>query len=253
MEKEPILQLKSISKSFGGVKALVDVNFELYPNEILGLVGDNGAGKSTLIKIISGALTPDSGEIYFEGKKVEFNTPKDAKEIGIETVYQDLALVDTLNVPNNLFLGREIVKEYLWGVLRVLRNKEMEIKSSHILSDLGTQVKNVGIEVDKLSGGQRQAIAIAKAICWGKKVVIMDEPTAALGVKESKNALDLIKRLKEKELSVIVITHNLQHIFYLADRIIVLRHGHRIGDRLVKTTNPDEIVSLITGASLVVA
>ncbi|MCL5985566.1 MAG: ATP-binding cassette domain-containing protein [Actinobacteria bacterium] len=253
MDKEPILQLKSISKSFGGVKALVDVDFELYPDEILGLVGDNGAGKSTLIKIISGALTPDSGEIYFEGKKVEFNSPKDAKEIGIETVYQDLALVDTLNVPNNLFLGREMVKEYLWGALRVLRNKEMDTKSSQILSDLGTQVINVKAEVDKLSGGQRQAIAIAKAICWGKKVVIMDEPTAALGVKESKHALDLIKRLKEKGISVIVITHNLQHVFYLADRIIVLRHGHRIGDRMLKLTTPDEIVSLITGASLVVA
>lgn len=251
-KKQPILVLKNISKHFGHVKALDNVNFELYPNEILALIGDNGAGKSTLIKIISGALKPNSGEIYHKGKRVEFGSPKDAKNLGIETVYQDLAIIDSLNVYSNVFLGREIIGKYLGGLIRILKNRDMENKTKEMIKDLEIDIKDVRVEVENLSGGQKQATALAKTIFWGKEIVILDEPTAALGVRESKNALELIKRLKEKYFSVIIITHNLQHAFYIADRIVVLRHGKRVGSKMVKETNPDEIVKMITGAELVV-
>lgn len=250
---EPILELKNISKHFGNVIALNNINFELYPNEILALLGDNGAGKSTLIKIISGALRPTEGEIYYKGKRVEFETPKDAKKLGIETVYQDLALVDTLNVHSNIFLGREIIGKYLGGIIRILKNREMEKKTKEMLNELEINIDDVRAEVENLSGGQKQAVALAKSIFWGKEVVILDEPTAALGVRESKKALELIVKLKKKYLSIIVITHNIQHAFHIADRIIILRHGNRIGTKNVKETNPDEIVKMITGADLVVS
>lgn len=248
---EPILELKNISKSFGHVQALDNIDFELYPNEILALLGDNGAGKSTLIKIISGALKPTEGEIFFKGKRVEFETPKDAKNLGIETVYQDLALVDSLNVFANIFLGREIIGKYLGGIIRILKSGEMEKKTKEILKELDINIDDVKAEVGNLSGGQKQAVALARLILWGKEIVILDEPTAALGVRESQKALELIMKLKKKYLSVIVITHNIQHAFYIADRIIVLRHGGRIGTKTVKDTNPDEIVKMITGANLV--
>lgn len=244
---EYILEAKNITKRFGGVLALDDVNFELEKNEIMALVGDNGAGKSTLIKILSGVMLLDQGEIYIENRKVNIDNPIKAKELGIETVYQDLALVDTLNVYNNLFLGREELRNL--GFIRVLDKKKMGSEAKQILKKLGIEVENVEIKVSKLSGGQRQAIAVAKAASWGKKIVIMDEPTAALGVKESAKILEIIKSLKEMGTSIIVITHNMQHAFLIADRIFVLRLGKRVCVKRKDETSIDDIVKNITSGS----
>jgi len=247
MEQEKVLSLKNITKRFGGLVALNKVSLDLYKNEILALVGDNGAGKSTLIKTISGALIPDEGEIYLNDKKVCFNSPLDAKRTGIETVYQDLALVDSLNVANNLFLGEEEVLPLIWGIFNILKHRIMENKAKKILKTLGIDIPNIREKVRFLSGGQRQSVAVARAAAFGKDIVLLDEPTAALGVKESKHALDIIKRLKEEGISVIVITHNLEHAFFIADRFFVLRLGEKVGERLKDETNIDEIVKMITG------
>jgi ABC-type sugar transport system ATPase subunit len=235
--------MKGISKSFGAVKALDDVDFELYPNEILGLVGDNGAGKSTLIKIISGVILADEGELFIDGEKANIKSPHDARNLGIETVYQDLALLNTLDVSKNIFVGREpkIAKLFF-------DSKSMRRRTKQILESLGISIPSLDSEVRFLSGGQRQAIAVGRAAYWGCKIVILDEPTAALGVNESRKVLDLAKILKERDVSVIIISHNLEHVFQVADRIIVLRKGKRVAEREIGTTNGDEIVKLITGA-----
>jgi ABC-type sugar transport system ATPase subunit len=242
-DREPLLLLRGISKSFGAVKALDKVDFELYPNEILGLVGDNGAGKSTLIKIISGVLLPDEGEIFLDGKRIHLRSPHDARDLGIETVYQDLGLLDTLDVCKNIFIGREprIARFFFNTKAMVRRTKE-------ILEKLSIEIPSVKSEVRFLSGGQRQAIAVGRAAYWGCKIVIMDEPTAALGINESAKVLELAKALKSRNIPVILISHNLEHVFKVADRFIVLRKGRRAGDRAVESTNGDEIVKLITGA-----
>jgi ABC-type sugar transport system ATPase subunit len=242
-ENKPILVMKGISKSFGAVKALDNVDFELYPDEILGLVGDNGAGKSTLIKIISGVLIADEGEIYLDNETVHIKSPHDARDLGIETVYQDLALLNTLDVSKNIFVGREPRKGKIF-----YNSKEMMRRSKEILKSLGISIPSLDSEVRFLSGGQRQAIAVGRAAYWGCKIVIMDEPTAALGVKESMKVLDIAKTLKEKGVSVIIISHNLEHVFKVADRVIVLRKGKRVAEREIEYTNGDEIVKLITGA-----
>ena len=247
MEQEKVLSLKNITKRFGGLVALNKVSLDLYKNEILALVGDNGAGKSTLIKAISGALIPDEGEIYLNDRKVYFNSPLDAKRAGIETVYQDLALVDSLNVSNNLFLGKEEVLPLIWGIFNILKHRMMENKAKKILKTLGIDIPNIREKVKFLSGGQRQSVAVARAAAFGKDIVLLDEPTAALGVKESKHVLDIIKRLKEEGISVIIITHNLEHAFFVADRFFVLRLGEKVGERLKDKTNIDEIVKMITG------
>jgi len=248
----PVLELKGISKRFGGIVALNDVDMELREGEILGIVGDNGAGKSTLIKIISGVYEKDSGEIYFKGKKVEINNPKDAMELGIGTVYQDLALVDTLDLPENMFLGREVKHEGLRGsIFRFLNFRKMRRESERVLRRLNVNVPDVRIPVMYLSGGQRQIIPLAKIVYWTKEMIILDEPTAALGVKESKKVLDLIKRLKEQGLSTIIISHNLQHIFEVVDRIMILRGGKKVDVVRAHEATADEIVSMITGAASV--
>lgn len=246
-----ILEVKNICKNFGAVVALNNVCFKLHENEILGIVGDNGAGKSTLIKIIAGVFKKDSGEIYFYGKKVNINNPNDSKILGIETVYQDLALVDTLDIPGNIFLGREETYFSKYGVfLGLLNNKKMYIESLKVIGKLKVDIQNLLSKVNNLSGGQRQAIALSKAVYWGKKVVILDEPTAALGVKESINALKLIKLLKKHKISVIVISHNLQHMFSIVDRIMVLRRGVKVGVVNANETNSGNIVSMITGVKV---
>lgn len=253
-QAQPILETRAISKSFGAVKALQDVDFRVYPSELVGLVGDNGAGKSTLIKIISGVLRPDSGSILIEGQEVTIHSPDDAKSLGIETLYQDLALIDNLDVVANTFLGRERVTPLLFGAIKLLKNREMERETTRILEGLKVNLGSVRERVEVLSGGQRQAVAIGRAVGWGKKLVLLDEPTAALGVREAQQALDLIRRLKDGGVGVVAISHNLEHIFSLADRVVVLRQGEVRGERILTDTQDaeavgDEIVSMITGAS----
>ncbi len=244
----PILEMRGIYKYFGGVHALENVDFELYPQEIVALVGDNGAGKSTLIKIISGVYTADRGEIYLEGKRIEIQSPSDARALGIETVYQELALVETRDVAANFFLGREPTKGRL-GIF--IDKKKVEEVTVRTLKKLSITLPSLRTAVRYLSGGQRQALAVGRAIAWGRKIIIMDEPTAALGVEESRKVLGLVRQLKEHGASVIVISHNLRHVFSVAERIIVLRGGKRIGSKLKSETSGDEIVKLITGAELI--
>ncbi len=248
MGDQPLLELRHISKSFGAVKALQDVNFCVYPNEIVGLVGDNGAGKSTLVKIISGVEVADSGEMFFEGKPVHIRRPEDAHRLGIETLYQNLAMINNLDVVSNMFLGRELVQVWPLGLIKVLRNKEMEQETQRILSRLKINIGSVREKVEVMSGGQRQAIALGRAVGWGKRLVLLDEPTAALGVREANQALELIKRLKDQNISAVIISHNLEHVFSVVDRIVVLRQGIVRGERPARNMNPNEIVSLITGA-----
>ena len=249
MSDQPLLELRHINKSFGAVKALQDVSLCVYPNEIVGLVGDNGAGKSTLVKIISGVETADTGEIFFEGKPIHIHNPEDAKHLGIETLYQNLAMINNLDVVSNMFLGRELVDVWPFGLIKVLRNKEMEQETLRILSRLKINIGSVREKVEVMSGGQRQAIALGRAVGWGKRLVLLDEPTAALGVREANQALELIRRLKDQNISAVIISHNLEHVFSVVDRIVVLRQGIVRGERSARNLNPNEIVSLITGAA----
>jgi len=248
-----ILKAVGIYKYFGGVCALNNVDLELIKGEVLGLVGDNGAGKSTLIKIITGVLSKDSGEIYFEGdNKVEINNPMDAKRLGIETIYQDLALVDLLDAPANIFLGREIKYKNILGILfKYLNNKRMLKESMELMEKLGIKLENMKKPMRNYSGGQRQAVALSKILYWGKKIAILDEPTAALGVTESQRALEIIKLLKEHGLSIIIISHNLQHVFSIVDRIMVLRKGERVGIVNVHEVTADDVVKMIPDSKVV--
>jgi D-xylose transport system ATP-binding protein len=239
----PRLSLRGISKSFGAVRALTDVDFEVYAGEVVGLVGDNGAGKSTLIKVIAGVGPADSGEIMMDGQAVKIHTPQAATSLGIETVYQDLALCDNLDVVSNLFLGRE--ERSLW---RSLDEAEMEYRALEVLRSLDVKLPSVRSVVASLSGGQRQSIAVAKCILRQAKVVLLDEPTAALGVAQTKQVLALIRRLREQGLAVVVISHNLADVFEVVDRVIVLRLGRRVGTFDIKNTTPEQVVASITGA-----
>ena len=247
-----ILECKGISKHFGGICALDNVNLEVSKGEIVGLVGDNGAGKSTLVKIISGAYQKDSGEIYIEGKKVEINNPIDAINLKIETIYQDLALIDLQDVSSNIFLGREIkYKNFFGKYLGFLNFKEMNKESEALIRDLSVKIPNLKKPVVYFSGGQRQSVSFCKCVYWSQKIVILDEPTAALGVRESERAMDLIKKLQTKGASIIIISHNLQHIFRVVDRIVVLRRGKRICAKNVHEVCANDIVGLITGAKVI--
>lgn len=239
----PRLQLKGITKTYGAVRALNNVDFEVYPGEVVGLVGDNGAGKSTLIKVISGVGPADEGEIYVEGQQVKITNPKDATRLGIETVYQDLALCDNLDVVSNLFLGREEKTS-----LNTLNEIDMERQGAHVLHTLDVKLPSLRALVSMLSGGQRQSVAVSKAILRNAKVVLLDEPTAALGVAQTRQVLNLIRRLKEQGLAVVVISHNLADVFEVVDRVIVLRLGRRIGTFDIKNTTPEQVVASITGA-----
>jgi D-xylose transport system ATP-binding protein len=235
--------LHNISKSFGAVRALYQVDFEVNAGEVVGLVGDNGAGKSTLIKVISGVAPADEGEIFLEGKQVNIPNPQAANNLGIETVYQDLALCDNLDVVANLFLGREER-----SLLRSLNEIDMEKQALNVLSTLNVKLPSTRTAVATLSGGQRQSVAVAKSILRQAKVVLLDEPTAALGVAQTRQVLNLIRRLREQGLAVVVISHNLADVFEVVDRVIVLRLGRRVGTFDIKTTTPEQIVASITGA-----
>jgi D-xylose transport system ATP-binding protein len=243
---EHLLALRGFSKSFGPVRALHEVDFEVDSGEIVALVGDNGAGKSTLIKAIDGVQPPDSGQAYFDGKQVKISDPQTAERLGIATVFQDLALCDNLDVVSNLFLGKELVD----GVpVHVLDEVEMEQRSMQLLKDLSvTTLGSVRTEVGSLSGGQRQSVAIARTLIGEPKVVLFDEPTAALGVQQTAQVLALVKRLAEDGLGVVMISHNLEDVFQVADRIIVLRLGERVATFDREQTTPEQVVGAITGA-----
>ena len=247
---EPILTARGLVKRYGRVTALDRADFDLYPGEILAVIGDNGAGKSSLIKAICGAITPDEGEIRLEGKVLNFRSPMEARDAGIETVYQNLALSPALSIADNMFLGREIRKGGPLGRwLRMLDRPAMAKVAREKLSELGLMtIQNIGQAVETLSGGQRQGVAVARAAAFGSKVVIMDEPTAALGVKESRRVLELILDVKRRGLPIVLISHNMPHVFELADRI----HIHRLGRRLAvidpKKFSMSDAVAMMTGA-----
>jgi len=247
---QPVLRGRGLMKRYGTVVAMNGADFDLYPDEVLGVIGDNGAGKTTLIRAISGATLPDHGTIELDGVETNFSTPQDARNAGIETVYQNLALSPALSIADNMFLGREIRKAGIMGSLfRKLDHKQMETFARNKLSELGLlTIQNINQTVETLSGGQRQGVAVARAAAFGSKVVIMDEPTAALGVKESRRVLDLIQDVKSKGMPIVLISHNMPHVFEVCDRV----HIHRLGRRLC-TVDPKKIsmsdaVAMMTGA-----
>ena len=244
----PALQAKGIVKNFGAVEALRGVDFEAYSGQVTALLGDNGAGKSTLIKCIAGTHVPDSGEIFVGGELQHFRTPADATHAGIETVYQDLALCDNLDVVANLFLGRERARNWIPGALETLSEAPMEKRAAEALSVLRINIPSVRSQVAQLSGGQRQSIAVARAVLYAPHVVILDEPTAALGVAQTRQVLDLVLRLREQGLAVVVITHNMVDVFDVADRAIVLRLGQRVATITISEATPEDVVGAITGA-----
>ncbi|MCC4275913.1 ATP-binding cassette domain-containing protein [Marinomonas communis] len=249
-DQQPVLQARGLVKRYGSVTAIDHADLTLYPGEILAVIGDNGAGKSSLIKALSGALVPDEGEILLDGQPVHFNSPMQARELGIETVYQNLAVSPALNIADNLFLGRELRKPGILGsVFRMLDKKAMEERAQAKMKELGLMtIQNISQAVESLSGGQRQGVAVARSALFGSKVVIMDEPTAALGVKESRRVLNLIKEVRDRGLPIILISHNMPHVFEVADRI----HIHRLG-KCAATITPEshtmsEAVAIMTGA-----
>jgi D-xylose transport system ATP-binding protein len=244
----PVLALKGVSKSFGPVQALSEVDFKVHDGEVVALVGDNGAGKSTLVKCIAGIHPADEGSILFEGNEVQITHPTDATDLGIATVYQDLALCDNLDVVENLYLGREETGEGPAAVTRQMDEVAMEKRTGELLSRLAVTIVNLRAEVGTLSGGQRQQVAIARSLLGNPKVVILDEPTAALGVRQTAQVLDLIKRLREEGHGVVVISHNLADVFEVADRVFVLRLGREAGDFAAGESSQEEVVAAITGA-----
>ena len=300
---EPLLRAVNLTKRFGGLVAVDGVSFDVRPGEVIGLVGDNGAGKSTFIKMISGVYQPDDGEIYFDGKKVSFIDPRDARDLGIETIYQDLALAENLDVGSNIFLGREMKKRFIseklsriiisllfalplgallawlglqffkipglvlgllfglasgfvlgWlfgSVTQVVDRKTMMGESTKALKRLDIEIPSLTQQVRNLSGGQRQSVAIARSIYWNAKVMIMDEPTAALGVSEQRKVLSLVRTLADHGVPVIIISHNMQDVFAVADRIVIMRRGKKVGEEIAAETTPDKIVSLMVGAETV--
>ena len=246
MSENPLLQVKNVSKHFGAVQALQNVDFEVKAGEVMALVGDNGAGKSTLIKGIAGIYEFNGGEVYFDGKKASIKGPRDSAALGIEVVYQDLALADNLDVVANMFLGREMIQ-------KPLRLDELSMEKSCIetLDSLSvTTLRSVRQPVAGLSGGQRQAIAVAKAVMWNSRLVILDEPTAALGVAQTRQVLDLVRRLVEKDLGVVLISHNLHDVFEVSDRITVLRLGQNVAQINTAETTQQEVVHAITAGQL---
>ncbi|BCP53989.1 sugar ABC transporter ATP-binding protein [Kaistia sp. 32K] len=249
---ELLLDARGISKHYGGVAALDGVNFSIRPGEHVALVGDNGAGKSTLVRALTGAIRPDSGTLRFDGQDCQFASPVDARKVGIETVYQNLALADHLDVASNLFLGREEFRLRL-GPLSLLAHDRMKKKAVELLARTGVHIPRLGDAVLNLSGGQRQTVAIARAVGWGSRLVIMDEPTAALGVQETKHVEDIIKRLKEQGMAVLIISHNLRQVFELCETVWIMRRGRVAGSRKTATTTPEEVIRLITGANEIAA
>ena len=250
-EGAPVLSARGLVKTFGRVVGLDGVDFDLYPGEVLAIIGDNGAGKSTLIKAATGAITPDAGEIRLDGEVVNFRRPQDAREAGIETVYQTLAVAPALDIAANMFLGREMRRKGpLGSVLRMLDHKGMRDSAGQSMSDLGIgTLQNMSQAVETLSGGQRQAVAVARAAAFATKLIVLDEPTAALGVKETNQVLTMINRVRENGLPVILISHNMPNVFEIADRIHIQRLGRSAGVVTPKSHTPNEVVAIMTGAT----
>jgi fructose transport system ATP-binding protein len=249
-EPQPILEARGLVKRYGQVVALDGADFELYENEIVAIIGDNGAGKSTLIKALSGALQPDDGELRLDGEHVRFRTPGDARRAGIETVYQDLAVAPSLDIASNIFLGREARYRGPLGLaFRLLDKRRMRREAATHLAELKIGIQSIGVPVESLSGGQRQGVAVARAAKWARRLAIMDEPTAALGVKETRQVLDLILRVRERGLPVIIISHDMPHVFELADRILIMRLGKRVAVVTPQTHTMPEAVAIMTGAT----
>ncbi len=251
--QSPVLEAKNVQKHFGHVVALREGNFALRPNEVHALVGDNGAGKSPLVKIISGVFHADAGDIAIDGRSVSIANPREARDLGIETVYQDLALADHLDAAGNLFLGREQLRRPPLSWFGFLDKKAMRRRAQEEMRRLKIGIQSVEQPVLSLSGGQRQAVAVARAIAWGRRIVIMDEPTAALGVRESSMVLELIKEVRSQGLAVVMISHNLPEVFAVADRITVLRLGRTIVTLETSQTSLDAVVGMMTGALAVAA
>ncbi len=244
---QPILQVKDLYKRFGGLVAVDHVSLDIHPGEVVGLLGDNGAGKSTLIKMISGAYKPDGGQILLNGEAVSFSTPLEARRRGIETIYQDLALCDNLDAGANIFLGRERMRRQL-GIFKVLNRPYMLREARQVLDQLDIRIPELRTPIRQLSGGQRQAVSIARAVYWKAHLMIMDEPTAALGVPEQLKVLELIRTLRNQGVPVILISHNMLDVFAVADRVIVMRRGSKSGERRISETNENDVVGLMVGA-----
>jgi simple sugar transport system ATP-binding protein len=248
---DAMLEVRGLTKRFGGLTAVDRMDMQVFPGEVVGLLGDNGAGKSTLIKMISGVYHPDEGQILFQGREVRMGSPADALELGIETLYQDLALAENLDVFSNIFMGREKTKRFL-GMIPVLDHEYMHEESKKVLHRLEIEIPSLRNLIKNLSGGQRQAVAIGRSIYWNAKLLIMDEPTAALGVQEQRKVLGLVKLLRSQNIPIIIISHQMYDIFSVTDRLIVMRRGKKVAERITKETNTDEVVGLITGSDEVV-
>ena len=246
-ESTPVIAVQGLTKHYGGVKALTDAEFRLNPGEHVAIVGDNGAGKSTFVRLITGVEQPSRGDILMDGQPVAFDSPLDAREQGVETVFQNLALAEDLDVPANIFMGREITRLNL-GPLSILTHRAMRAQSVEMLSTTGVKIQDLSEPMRGMSGGQRQCVAIARAAGFAKKLIILDEPTAALGVQETARVEEIIRGLKARGVPLIIISHNLRQVFDLVDRIYVFRQGRIICSRLKSETTPEEIVGLITGA-----
>jgi D-xylose transport system ATP-binding protein len=240
-----LLRLENVSMRYGVVQALDGVNFSVRPGEIVALLGDNGAGKSTLIKIISGGLKPTTGRYFFEGIERHFSSPKEVKALGIETVYQDLSICANVDVAANFFMGRELVSRVLG--IPILRDREMRAITAEVLKKAGTRIPSVRVNAEHLSGGQRQAIELNRFVHWGGKLVVLDEPFAALGVEQVRRSLDTIISVRDRGVAVLIITHNMSHAFQIASRIVVMRQGRISGDIVAAETSPEEVVRMITG------
>ncbi len=245
---EPVLSVRNITKHFGGLTAVSDVSFDIHPGEVVALLGDNGAGKSTLIKCISGVHTPDAGEIRVDGRPSTFATPIEARDEGIETIYQDLALANNLDVPANIFLGRELKNRHLGGLVKTLDEARMLHAAEAALDALEIHFPSLTQPIESLSGGQRQAVAIARAVYWEAKLMIMDEPTNNLGVPEQQKVLDLIRRLRDKGVPVILITHTLPDVFAVTDRLMVMHRGRKVTEKRTADTSTTELVQYMVGA-----
>jgi ABC-type sugar transport system ATPase subunit len=245
---EPLLSIRGMTKRFGGLVAVNGVSWDIYPGEVVALLGDNGAGKSTLIKCISGVFQADEGEIHFEGKLSNFARPIDARREGIETIYQDLALANNLDVSANIFLGREIKKRHLGGLIKTLDEPAMLRESETALDALEIHFPTLVQPIESLSGGQRQAVAIARAVYWDAKLMIMDEPTNNLGVPEQHKVLELIRKLRDQGVPVILITHTLPDVFAVSDRLMVMHRGRKVTEKKTAETNTHELVQYMVGA-----
>jgi ABC-type sugar transport system ATPase subunit len=246
----PVLRVENVSKNFAGVAALSDVSLEIHAGEIVGVVGDNGAGKSTLVKTISGEHLPSSGLLQIDGQPVEFTSPAAARALGIETIYQDLGLVDHMDAAQNFFLGREVTYGGALRPLRILRRSAMRSRARQAVEELHVRIPEIATRpVARMSGGQRQAVAIARGVFWGQKLMLLDEPTAALGVRESREAIQMISRLKERGIPMLVVSHNLVHVWEICDRVVVLRLGRKVADLRTSDTSPDQVIAYMTGVA----